>query len=125
MKTAINAKTAPEAIGPYVHGVAVGDFIFTSGQLGINTQTEELADGIEAQTRTSLKNLEAVLAAGGSDFNHVVKTTIYLLDMGDFAVVNSIYAEYFHGDVPARSCVGVANLPKGGLVEIEAIAIKA
>lgn len=124
MKKAVNAENAPAAVGPYVHAVEKGDMVFTSGQLGLDPETGELEEGIKAQTHRSLKNLAAVLAAAGSDFDHVVKTTVFLDNMDDFATVNTIYAEYFKGEVPARSCVEVAKLPKGGLVEIEAIAVK-
>lgn len=123
MKKAINANNAPAAVGPYVHAVEAGEMIFTSGQLGLDPVTGELPEGVEAQTHQSLKNLGAVLQAAGSDFDHVVKTTVFLDDIGDFAAVNTIYAEYFKGEVPARSCVEVAKLPKGGLIEIEAIAV--
>ena len=124
MKKAVNATNAPAAVGPYVHAVETGEMVFTSGQLGLDPVTGELPEGIEAQTRQSLKNLGAVLEAAGSDFDHVVKTTVFLDNMADFAAVNAIYAEFFCGEVPARSCVEVAKLPKGGLVEIEAIAVK-
>lgn len=124
MKKAINAKNAPAAVGPYVHAVEAGEMIFTSGQLGLDPVTGELPEGVEAQTHQSLKNLGAVLEAAGSDFAHVVKTTVFLDNIGDFAAVNAIYAEYFKGEAPARSCVEVAKLPKGGLIEIEAIAVK-
>lgn len=124
MKKSINAKNAPAAVGPYVHAVEAGEVIFTSGQLGLDPVTGELPEGVEAQTHQSLKNLGAVLEAAGSDFAHVVKTTVFLDNIGDFAAVNAIYAEYFKGEAPARSCVEVAKLPKGGLIEIEAIAVK-
>lgn len=124
MKQAINASQAPAAVGPYVHAVEAGGLIFTSGQLGLDPKEGTLPEGIEAQTHQSLKNLAAVLEAGGSDLDHVVKTTVFLDDINDFAAVNAIYAEYFKNEVPARSCVEVAKLPKGGLIEIEAIAVK-
>ena len=124
MKQSINANGAPAAVGPYVHAVAAGELVFTSGQLGLVPESGELPKGVEAQTHQALKNLAAVLAAAGSDFDHVVKTTVFLDDINDFGAVNAIYAEYFKGEVPARSCVEVARLPKGGLVEIEAIAVK-
>lgn len=124
MKKAIHANNAPAAVGPYVHAVEAGEMIFTSGQLGLDPVTGELPEGVEAQTHQSLKNLGAVLEAAGSDFNHVVKTTVFLDNIDDFATVNAIYAEYFAEEAPARSCVEVAKLPKGGLVEIEAIAVK-
>lgn len=125
MKKAINADQAPAAVGPYVHAVEARGMIFTSGQLGLDPADGTLPEGIEAQTHQSLKNLQAVLKAGGSDLDHVVKTTVFLDDINDFGAVNAIYAEYFKNEVPARSCVEVAKLPKGGLVEIEAIAVKA
>lgn len=124
MKKAINAENAPTAVGPYVHAVEKDDMVFTSGQLGLHPTTGEMEDGVEAQAHQSLKNLGAVLEAAGSDFDHVIKTTVFLANMEDFAVVNKIYATYFKGEVPARSCVEVARLPKDGLVEIEAIAVK-
>ena len=124
MKKSIHADQAPAAVGPYVHAVEIGGFIFTSGQLGLDPVKGTLPEGIEEQTHRSLKNLKAVLEAGGSDLEHVVKTTVFLQDIKDFAVVNEIYAQYFKGEAPARSCVEVAKLPKGGLVEIEAVAVK-
>lgn len=123
-KKAINSDKAPAAVGPYVHAVEAGDLIFTSGQLGLDPASGALPQGVGAQARQALENLGAVLEAAGSDFTHVVKTTVFLDDINDFAAVNEIYAEFFHGEVPARSCVEVAKLPKGGLVEIEAIAVK-
>lgn len=124
MKQSINANNAPAAVGPYVHAVAAGELIFTSGQLGLIPESGQLPEGVEAQTHQALKNLSAVLEAAGSDLDHVVKTTVFLDNINDFGAVNAIYAEYFKGEVPARSCVEVAKLPKGGLVEIEAIAVK-
>jgi 2-iminobutanoate/2-iminopropanoate deaminase len=124
MKQSINANNAPAAVGPYVHAVAAGELIFTSGQLGLIPESGQLPEGVEAQTHQALKNLSAVLEAAGSDFDHVVKTTVFLDDINDFGAVNAVYAEYFKSEVPARSCVEVAKLPKGGLVEIEAIAVK-
>lgn len=123
-KEIINAKNAPAAVGPYVHAVKAGEFVFTSGQLGLDPVTGEMADGVEAQAHVSLKNLGAVLEAAGLTYSDVVKTTVFLDDMNDFSVINGIYAEYFTGDAPARSCVEVSKLPKGGLIEIEAIAVK-
>ena len=123
-KEVINAKNAPAAVGPYVHAVKAGEMVFTSGQLGLDPVTGNLADGVEAQAHLSLKNLGAVLEAGGLTYSDVVKTTVFLDDMNDFAAINTIYAEYFTGEAPARSCVEVAKLPKGGLIEIEAIAVK-
>ncbi len=125
MKKAINAPKAPAAVGPYVHAVEANGLIFTSGQLGLIPETGDLPEGVEAQAHQSLKNLAAVLEAAGSSMGHVVKTNVYLDDINDFSKVNEIYAQYFKGEAPARSCVQAAKLPKGGLVEIEAIAVKA
>lgn len=122
MKQAMNVAGAPAAVGPYVHAVKTGELIFISGQLGLDPENGTLPEGIEAQTTQSLKNLGTILEGCGSDFEHVVKTTIFLADIADFGKVNEIYAQYFNKEVPARSCVEVANLPKAGLVEIEAIA---
>lgn len=124
MKKGINVTGAPATVGPYVHAVKAGGFIFTSGQLGLDPADGTLPEGIEAQTKQSLENLKTVLEGCGSDLSHVVKTTVFLADMGDFAKVNEIYAEYFQKEVPARSCVEVAGLPKNGLVEMEIIAVE-
>jgi 2-iminobutanoate/2-iminopropanoate deaminase len=99
--------------------------VYTSGQLGVDPATGILPEGVHAQTIQALKNLKAVLEASGMTMQDVVKTIVFLKDMGDFGTVNTIYGEYFQGDAPARSCVQVAALPKGGLVEIEAVAVKA
>lgn len=124
MKKSINALKAPAAVGPYVHAVEADGLIFTSGQLGLIPESGTLPEGVEAQTHQSLKNLAAVLEAAGSDLEHVVKTNVFLNDINDFAKVNEIYAQYFPNEAPARSCVQAARLPKEGLVEIEAIAVK-
>ncbi|NBH15251.1 RidA family protein [Lachnospiraceae bacterium] len=124
MKKAINAEKAPAAVGPYVHAVEAGGLIFTSGQLGLIPESGLLPEGVEAQTHQSLKNLAVVLEAAGSDLDHAVKTNVFLNDINDFTKVNEIYAQYFRGETPARSCVQAAKLPKGGLVEIEVIAVK-
>lgn len=124
MKKTINAPKAPAAVGPYVHAVEANGLIFTSGQIGLIPETGELQEGIEAQTHQVFKNLIAVLEAAGSDLDHAVKTSVFLDDINDFGKVNEIYAEYFKGETPARSCVEVAKLPKGALVEIEVIAVK-
>lgn len=124
MKQSINVAGAPAAVGPYVHAVKTGEMIFISGQLGLDPKDGTLPEGIEAQTVQSLENLKTILEGVNSDFDHVVKTCIFLADINDFAKVNEIYAKYFNNEVPARSCVEVANLPKGGLVEIEAIAVE-
>ncbi|MDR0249597.1 MAG: RidA family protein [Oscillospiraceae bacterium] len=118
----VTAAEAPEAIGPYSHAARAGDMIYTSGQIPLLPGTGALADGgIGEQTRQALDNLRAVLRAAGSDLAHVVKTTCFLTDMGDFAAFNEVYAEYFTAK-PARSCVAVLALPKGARVEIEAVA---
>ena len=124
MKKTIFAKKAPAAVGPYVHAVGAENLVFTSGQLGLDPETGILPEGIEAQTHQALKNLGAVLEAAGLGYQDVVRTMVFLDNMDDFAAVNQIYAEYFKGEAPARSCVEVARLPKGGLIEIEAIAAK-
>lgn len=124
MKKTINAPKAPAAVGPYVHAVEANGLIFTSGQIGLIPETGELQEGIEAQTHQVFKNLTAVLEAAGSDLDHAVKTSVFLDDINDFGKVNEIYAEYFKGETPTRSCVEVAKLPKGALVEIEVIAVK-
>ena len=118
------APKAPAAIGPYCHAVLSGNTLYCSGQLGVDPATGELAQGVEAQAKLALKNLSAVLAHGGMTMADVVKTTVFLQSMEDFAKVNAIYAEAFGANKPARSCVEVAKLPKGGLVEVEAIAVK-
>ena len=124
MKKTIYAEKAPAAVGPYVHAVEAGNLVFTSGQLGLNPEDGTLPEGIEAQTHQALKNLGAVLEAAGAGYDDVVRTMVFLDNMDDFAVVNKIYGEYFKEEVPARSCVEVARLPKGGLIEIECIAAK-
>jgi len=120
-KQIISTSGAPAAIGPYSQAVRVGQFLFASGQLGLDPVTGELSEGIEAQTRQALANMQAVLAAAGATPKNVVKTTIFLANMADFAIVNRIYAEIFGEEPPARSTVQVAALPKNGLVEIEMI----
>ncbi len=119
---AISTSGAPAAVGPYSQGIASGDLVFCSGQLGLDPATGELADGTEAQTERALRNLSAVLDAAGCSFADVVKTTIFLADIGDFAAVNAIYARYMPDAPPARSTFAVGALPKGGRIEIEAIA---
>ena len=125
MQKKINTEKAPGAIGPYSQAVEIDQLVYTSGQLGIDPATGELAKGVEAQTRQSLENVKAILAEAGLGMESIIKTLVFVQSMGDFAAVNKIYAEYIHGDVlPARSCVEVGALPKGGLVEIEVIAKK-
>lgn len=122
MTNKIHTENAPAAIGPYSQAVAVGDLVFTSGQIALDPKTGMLTDGdIKAQTHRVCKNLEAVLEAAGSSLKNVVKTTCFLCDMADFAKFNEVYGEYFT-DKPARSCVAVRSLPKGAMVEIEAVA---
>ena len=124
MTKTITAQNAPAAVGPYCHAKLAGNTLYTSGQLGLIPATGELPQGVEAQAAQALDNLKAVLAAAGMDLGDVVKTTVFLADMGDFAAVNAIYAQYFPGEAPARSCVQVAALPKGAQFEIEAVAVK-
>ncbi|MEG0328076.1 MAG: RidA family protein [Erysipelothrix sp.] len=123
MKKVHNTDKAPKAIGPYVQAVEANGFIFTSGQLGLNPETGTLQEGIEAQAHQVMKNLQSVLENAGSDFSKVIKTTILLSDIADFATVNEIYGSYFGGEYPARSAYQVATLPLGGLIEIELIAL--
>ncbi|MDE7298950.1 MAG: RidA family protein [Lachnospiraceae bacterium] len=118
----ISAKNAPAAVGPYVHAVKAGGFVFTSGQLGLDPATGTLPEGVTAQAEQAIKNIQTVLGAAGLDLSDVVKTTVFLADMNDFAAINAVYAKYFTGETPARSCVQAAALPKGGLFEIEVIA---
>lgn len=124
MANRINTEHAPAAIGPYSQGVELGNLVFVSGQLPINPATGAFAsDDIQDQTRQSLTNLSKILEEAGLTLGHVLKTTVFIQHMDDFAKMNEIYAEFFNGDVlPARSAVEVAKLPKGALVEIEAIA---
>ncbi len=124
MNLIITAPAAPAAVGPYCHAKLAGNTLYTSGQLGLIPATGELPQGVEAQATQALDNLSAVLAAAGMTCADVVKTTVFLADMGDFAAINAIYAKYFPGEAPARSCVQAAALPKGALFEIEAVAVK-
>ena len=121
-KEIIATTNAPGAVGPYVQAVKVNGMVYCSGQLGIDPAVGKLPEGVEAQAHRSMKNLGAVLEEAGSDFSKVVKTTIFLADMDDFAKVNEIYKSYFGETYPARSCVQVAKRPLGGLVEVECIA---
>lgn len=120
----INTKKAPEAIGSYSQAVEANGFVFCSGQIGLDPKSGQLVEGIEKQTRRVMDNLSGVLSAAGADLSKVVKTTIYLKNIADFPIVNSIYGEYFSKHKPARATVEVSNLPKGALIEIEAIASK-
>lgn len=126
MKKIISTAKAPAAIGPYSQAIDCGAFLVTSGQVPFDPATGEFVPGgIAEQTRQSLTNVKAILEAAGLTMDHVVKTTVFLQDMGDFAAMNAVYAEFFtEGNYPARSAVEVAKLPKGALVEIEAICLK-
>ena len=124
MNKTITAAKAPAAVGPYCHAKLAGNTLYCSGQLGLIPENGALAEGVEAQAKQALDNLGAVLKAAGMDYCDVVKTTVFLADMGDFAAINAIYADYFKVEPPARSCVQAAALPKGGLFEIEAVAVK-
>lgn len=124
MKKIISTQDAPAAVGPYSQAIRAGSTIFTAGQIPLDPKTGQLVEGdIAAQTRRVLDNLTAVLRAEGLSFEHIVKTTIFLMDMNDFQAVNEVYAKYFTSAPPARSTVQVAGLPKGARVEIEAIAV--
>ncbi len=124
MAETVATSNAPSAIGPYSQAIKAGNTVYLSGQIAIVPSTGELAaGGVEAQTEQVLKNIGAILKAAGADYADVVKTTCFLADIGDFAVFNSIYGKYFTGK-PARSCVAVKALPKGALVEVEAVAVK-
>lgn len=125
MQKKINTDKAPGTLGPYSQAVEIDQLVYTSGQLGIDPATGELADGVEAQAKQALENVKAILAEAGLEMSSIIKTLVFIKDMNDFGKVNAIYAQYINGDVlPARSCVEVAALPKGGLVEIEVIAKK-
>jgi 2-iminobutanoate/2-iminopropanoate deaminase len=125
-RQAVSTTGAPAAIGPYSQGIAADGLVFCSGQLGLDPATGNLVEGgVEAQAERALKNLGAVLDASGATFADVVKTTIFLVEIGDFTAVNAVYATFMPEPPPARSTIGVAALPKGGLVEIEAIARRA
>lgn len=121
---AVSTVNAPAAIGPYSQAIAAGDFVYLSGQLGVDPATGNLENGVEAQAERAISNMKAILAEAGLDISRVIKTTVFLKDMGDFAAVNAIYAKHFQQPYPARSCVQVAELPKAGLVEIEAVCVR-
>ena len=122
MKTVIATDKAPAAIGPYSQGIRAGALVFTSGQLPIDPVTGAFPDTIEAQTKQSLENCRAILAAAGLTMENVVKTTVFLKDMNDFAAMNGVYATFFPTNAPARSAVEAARLPKDARVEIECVA---
>lgn len=123
MKQVLHTDKAPAAIGPYAQGWKAGNLVYTSGQLGIDMETGKLAEGVEAQARASMRNVEEILKAAGASYGDVIKTTVFVKDLADFQTVNMVYAQFFDGNYPARSCVQVAALPMGGLVEIEAVAL--
>lgn len=125
MKKVINTPEAPAAVGPYNQGNIAGKTLYASGQIAIDPKTNKLVEGgIKEQTEQVLKNIGAILDASGYRFYDVVKTTVFITDMNDFGIVNEIYAKHFNTDAPARSCVAVQALPKGALIEIEAIAYR-
>lgn len=123
MKKVISTAAAPAAIGPYAQGICIGNLVYTSGQLPIDVATGTMPETIEEQTKNSLTNVKAILEAAGSGMDKVIKTTVFLKDMNDFAAMNGVYQTFFtEGNYPARSAVQVARLPKDALVEIEAVA---
>ena len=122
-KQIIQTTQAPSAIGPYSQAIRIGDFLYTSGQIALKPDTMEMMNGeIEEETEWVLKHIEAILQAGGLSLAHVIKTTVYLTDLGDFSRMNQVYEKFFKETKPARACVQVAALPKGAKVEIDAIA---
>jgi 2-iminobutanoate/2-iminopropanoate deaminase len=123
MKTVISTTNAPSAIGPYSQAIQVGNLVYTSGQIPIDPATGAFAEGgIKEQTRQSLLNVQAILKEAGTSMEKVIKTTVFMADMNDFAAMNTVYAEFFTEPFPARSAVAVKTLPKGALVEIEVVA---
>lgn len=125
MKKVINTNNAPSPIGPYSQAVAAGNFVYLSGQIPINPATGELvSENVKAETKQVMENIKAVLAEAGLNFNHIVKTSIFLTDMQSFSQVNEVYGTYFTGEYPARETVQVAALPKNVNVEISVIAVK-
>lgn len=118
----VTTQTAPVPVGPYSQAVSNGTLVFTAGQVGLDPNTGKLVEGgVEAETRQALKNLQAVLAAAGTSLDKALKVTVYLTDMGQFAAMNRVYAGFFPAEPPARTCIGVAALPLGAAVEIEAV----
>lgn len=124
MKQKVESTKAPDAVGPYSQAIDTGELVFLSGQLGVNKETGKMAEGIEAQTEQVFKNISYVLQEVNLTLDHIVKVTVLLADIGDFAKVNEIYAKQFSAPFPARSAFAVKDLPLGGLVEIEVIAKK-
>jgi 2-iminobutanoate/2-iminopropanoate deaminase len=125
IRAQVQTNAAPAAVGPYSQAIRAGGLIFTAGQVGSDPATGELADGVAGQAERALRNLEAILDAAGTSLDRVTKTTIFLTDVSAFATVNEVYARHFSPPYPARSTVGVKELPRGALVEIEAIAVTA
>lgn len=124
MKQVISTDKAPAAIGPYSQAIEVNGMVYTSGVIPVNPATGEIPEGVEAQARQALSNLSALLSAAGTSMDNVIKTTVFIKEMDAFGTINEIYATYFNGAYPARSCVEVARLPKDVQLEIEAIATK-
>ena len=124
MKQIISTEKAPAAIGPYSQAVEACGMIYTSGQIPVDPATGVIPEGIEAQAEQVMKNMKNLLEAAGTSIDNVVKTTVFIQSMDDFGTINGIYSKYFEKDCPARSCVEVAKLPKGVLLEMEAIAVK-
>lgn len=123
MKEVVETKNAPGAIGPYSQAIKANGLLYTSGQLPVDPETGEMPHGAEKQAEQSLKNLKAVVEAGGASMGSVIKTTVFIKHMDDFARINEVYAKFFETPYPARSCVEVARLPKDALVEIECVAL--
>ena len=124
MKKVISTEKAPAAIGPYSQAIEANGFVFASGQIPVDPETGVIPEGIEAQAEQVMKNMKNLLEAAGTSIDQVVKTSVFIKNMDDFATINVIYAKYFEKDCPARSCVEIARLPKDVLLEMEAIAVK-
>lgn len=124
MKKVISTTNTPAAIGPYSQAIEANGFVFASGQIPVNPASGEIPAGIEAQAEQVMTNMKNLLEAAGTSLDHVVKTTVFIKSMDDFATINGIYSKYFEKDCPARSCVEISRLPKDVLLEMEAIAVK-
>ncbi len=124
MKNVINTKNAPAAIGPYSQAIAVNGMVYTSGIIPVDPETGVIPEGSAAQAKQALSNLANLLEAASTSMENVIKTTVFIKEMDDFAAINEVYQTFFHGDYPARSCVEVARLPKDVLIEIEAVALR-
>ncbi len=124
MKNVINTKNAPAAIGPYSQAIAVNGMVYTSGIIPVDPETGAIPEGSAAQAKQALSNLANLLEASSTSMENVIKTTVFIKEMDDFAAINEVYQTFFHGDYPARSCVEVARLPKDVLIEIEAVALR-